>query len=94
MELGITDVHIKLRGARGNKTYKAPGPGAQSALRALARYGMRIGRIGKVSSMVIFVVEFIFAEDVTPIPADSTCVERVVKRKEAVSAFFESRQQC
>lgn len=35
---------------------KTPGPGAQSALRALARAGMRIGRI----------------EDVTPIPTDST----------------------
>lgn len=32
------------------------GPGAQSALRALARAGMRIGRI----------------EDVTPVPTDST----------------------
>ncbi|KAG4177617.1 hypothetical protein ERO13_A11G319000v2 [Gossypium hirsutum] len=35
---------------------KTPGPGAQSALRALARSGMKIGRI----------------EDVTPIPTDST----------------------
>jgi len=26
---------------------KTPGPGAQSALRALARTGMKIGRIGK-----------------------------------------------
>ena len=26
---------------------KTPGPGAQSALRALARSGMKIGRIGK-----------------------------------------------
>lgn len=39
----------------GNGT-KTPGPGAQSALRALARSGMRIGRI----------------EDVTPTPSDST----------------------
>lgn len=39
----------------GNGT-KTPGPGAQSALRALARSGMRIGRI----------------EDVTPSPSDST----------------------
>ena len=39
----------------GNRT-KTPGPGAQSALRALARSGMKIGRI----------------EDVTPIPSDST----------------------
>merc|ERR1711937_656164 len=53
--LGITALHIKLRGTGGNKS-KSPGPGAQSALRALARAGMKIGRI----------------EDVTPIPSDST----------------------
>lgn len=35
---------------------KQPGPGAQAALRALARNGIRIGRI----------------EDVTPIPTDAT----------------------
>lgn len=52
-ELGITAVHIKLRATGGNGP-KAPGPGAQSALRALARAGMKIGRI----------------EDVTPIPTD------------------------
>jgi hypothetical protein len=39
-------LHIKLRATGGNKT-KTPGPGAQSALRALARSGMKIGRIGK-----------------------------------------------
>lgn len=54
-EIGITALHIKLRAVGGNKT-KTPGPGAQSALRALARSGMKIGRI----------------EDVTPIPSDST----------------------
>ncbi|KAH9294884.1 hypothetical protein KI387_038472, partial [Taxus chinensis] len=43
-ELGITALHIKLRATGGNKT-KTPGPGAQSALRALARSGMRIGHI-------------------------------------------------
>jgi ribosomal protein S11 len=45
-ELGITALHIKLRATGGNKT-KTPGPGAQFALRALARSGMKIGRIGK-----------------------------------------------
>ncbi|KAG6510791.1 hypothetical protein ZIOFF_028828 [Zingiber officinale] len=45
-ELAITALHIKLRSTGGNKT-KTPGPGAQSALRALARAGMKIGRIGK-----------------------------------------------
>lgn len=54
-ELGLTALHIKVRGTGGNKS-KSPGPGAQSALRALARNGMKIGRI----------------EDVTPIPSDST----------------------
>jgi ribosomal protein S11 len=54
-ERGITALHIKLRATGGTKT-KTPGPGAQSALRALARAGMKIGRI----------------EDVTPIPTDST----------------------
>jgi hypothetical protein len=47
-ELGITALHIKLRATGGNRT-KTPGPGAQSALRALARAGMKIGRIGGCS---------------------------------------------
>jgi small subunit ribosomal protein S14e len=44
-QVGITALHIKLRATGGNRT-KTPGPGAQSALRALARSGMKIGRIG------------------------------------------------
>lgn len=44
-ELGISALHIKLRATGGNGP-KTPGPGAQSALRALARSGMKIGRIG------------------------------------------------
>lgn len=43
-EIGITALHIKIRATGGTGT-KTPGPGAQSALRALARAGMRIGRI-------------------------------------------------
>merc|ERR1712130_482577 len=54
-DLGVTSLHIKIRATGGNRS-KQPGPGAQAALRALARAGMRIGRI----------------EDVTPIPTDST----------------------
>lgn len=53
--VGINAIHIKLRGRGGVET-KTPGPGAQSAIRALARNGLKIGRI----------------EDVTPIPTDST----------------------
>merc|ERR1711862_264914 len=54
-EMGINCLHIKLRATGGNRS-KTPGPGAQSALRALARAGIKIGRI----------------EDVTPIPTDCT----------------------
>ena len=54
-QLGVTAVHIKLRGKGGSNT-RTPGPGAQTAMRALARLGLKIGRI----------------EDVTPIPTDST----------------------
>jgi small subunit ribosomal protein S11 len=52
---GITAVHIKVR-AVGGTGPKTPGPGAQAAIRAIARAGFRIGRI----------------EDVTPIPHDTT----------------------
>ena len=44
-EVGITALHIKIR-ATGGVGSKTPGPGAQSALRALARAGLKIGRIG------------------------------------------------
>ena len=50
---GINALHIKLRATGGNKS-KTPGPGAQSALRALARSGMKIGRIGKLFASFIF----------------------------------------
>lgn len=52
---GITSIHIKVR-APGGHGPKTPGPGAQAAIRALARAGLRIGRI----------------EEVTPIPHDTT----------------------
>jgi small subunit ribosomal protein S14e len=61
-ELGITALHIKLRATGGNKT-KTPGPGAQSALRALARSGMRIGRIGKPFFCVVLC--FVQSNDVS-----------------------------
>jgi len=54
-QVGINAVHIKMR-ARGGVETKTPGPGAQAALRALARNGLKIGRI----------------EDVTPVPTDTT----------------------
>ena len=52
-ERGINEVHVKLRGA-GGKRGGTPGPGAQAAIRTLARAGITISRI----------------DDVTPIPHD------------------------
>ncbi|KAM4808335.1 small ribosomal subunit protein uS11-like [Rhinophrynus dorsalis] len=52
-ELGITALHIKLRATGGNRT-KTPGPGAQSALRALAPSGMNIGLGQKYGCWGIF----------------------------------------
>merc|ERR1712083_1008605 len=43
-ELGVEALHIKLRATGGTKT-KSPGPEAQASLRALARAGMKMGRI-------------------------------------------------
>ncbi len=53
--MGINAVHVRIRG-KGGIDNRTPGPGAQAAMRSLARMGLRIGRI----------------EDVTPIPTDCT----------------------
>ncbi len=45
---GITGVHIRVRAAGGIKS-KSPGPGAQPAIRALARAGLKIGMIEDVT---------------------------------------------
>ena len=50
---GISTVHVRIRAPGGNMNTN-PGPGAQAAIRALARAGLEIGRM----------------EDVTPIPHD------------------------
>ncbi len=55
IDKGITAIHIYVR-APGGHGPKTPGPGAQAAIRALARAGLRIGRI----------------EEVTPHPHDGT----------------------
>ncbi|MFH1364576.1 MAG: 30S ribosomal protein S11 [Candidatus Aenigmatarchaeota archaeon] len=52
---GFVGINLKIRAPGGNKK-RMPGQGAQPAIRALVRAGLRIGKI----------------EDVTPIPHDST----------------------
>ncbi len=54
-ERGVVGINIRVRAPGGHRT-KTPGSGAQAAIRALARSGLRIGKI----------------EDVTPVPTDST----------------------
>lgn len=53
LEKGIDRVSVRIRGQGGNKAL-TPGRGAQAAIRALVRSGLKIGKI----------------EDVTPIPHD------------------------
>ena len=51
---GITGIHVKIKAPGGHNGPTSPGPGAQAAIRALSRMGLRIGVI----------------EDVTPLPHD------------------------
>lgn len=53
-EKGINAIHVKIKAPGGHNGPNNPGPGAQAAVRALSRMGLRIGVI----------------EDVTPIPHD------------------------
>jgi len=55
MEKGITGIHVKIRAPGGHNGPTNPGPGAQAAVRALSRMGLRIGSI----------------EEVTPLPHDT-----------------------
>jgi small subunit ribosomal protein S11 len=54
-EREITGLRVKVKAAAGRKS-RTTAPGAQAAIRAFARSGLRIGKI----------------EDVTPIPHDGT----------------------
>jgi small subunit ribosomal protein S11 len=54
LEKGITGIHVRIRAKGGHNGPMSPGPGAQAAIRALSRIGLRIGLI----------------EDVTPVPHD------------------------
>jgi small subunit ribosomal protein S11 len=55
MEKGITGLHVRIKAPGGQNGPMNPGPGAQAAVRALSRTGMRIGIIN----------------DVTPVPHDT-----------------------
>jgi small subunit ribosomal protein S11 len=48
---GLTGVHIRVRAAGGTKS-KSPGAGAQPAIRALARAGLRIGMIEDTTPII------------------------------------------
>jgi len=52
IEKGITGLHVKIKAPGGHNGPSNPGPGAQAAIRALSRMGLKIGMI----------------EDVTPTP--------------------------
>lgn len=54
-EREIRGVHVKIKAATGRRS-RTTAPGAQAAIRAFSRAGIRIGRI----------------EDVTPVPHDGT----------------------
>ena len=53
-EKGINAIHVKIRAPGGHNGPTSTGPGAQAAIRALTRSGLRIGTI----------------EEVTPLPHD------------------------
>ncbi len=48
-EKGITGLYIRVRAAGGHNGPKNTGPGAQAAIRALSRIGIRIGKIDEVT---------------------------------------------
>jgi len=52
LDKGLGGIHVKVRAPGGHNGPTSPGPGAQAAIRALSRMGLKIGII----------------EDVTPIP--------------------------
>lgn len=54
IDKGIDGIHVKIKAPGGHNGPSNPGPGAQAAVRALSRMGLRIGII----------------EDVTPMPHD------------------------
>lgn len=50
-EKGINALHIKIRAPGGHNGPASPGPGAQAAIRALSRSGLKIGVIEDVTTV-------------------------------------------
>jgi small subunit ribosomal protein S11 len=51
LDKGVTGVHVKVRAPGGHNGPHNLGPGAQAAIRALSRMGLRIGIIEDVTPM-------------------------------------------
>ena len=50
LDKGINAIHIKVKAPGGHSGINTPGPGAQAAVRALARAGLRIGIIEDITA--------------------------------------------
>lgn len=48
---GIDGIHVKIKAPGGHNGPTAPGPGAQAAIRALSRMGLKIGIIQEVTPL-------------------------------------------
>jgi small subunit ribosomal protein S11 len=51
IEKGINGIHVKIKAPGGHNGPNNPGPGAQAAVRALSRIGLRIGIIEDVTAL-------------------------------------------
>ena len=51
LEKGINAINVKVRAPGGHNGPNNPGPGAQAAVRALSRAGLRIGTIEEVTAL-------------------------------------------
>ena len=67
---------------------KQPGPGAQSALRALARSGMKIGRIGKHFLQRMRLSLYVFFQRMSPPSPQTAPAARVVAAVAVCSCIF------
>jgi len=51
LEKGINAIHIKIKAPGGHQGPHSPGPGAQAAIRTLARAGLKIGIIEDITTI-------------------------------------------